>query len=133
MFRRPPPGGLFLLFGVSFQEGKSMKSFLLTLVIFSLVSCSSSTSINITDPNAKIYVDGEYRGKGSVYHEDMKITGSTTEVMLVKDGCRPKNYVFKRNEEVDFGAIVGGIVLVPLLWVMKYRPTRTYEFQCEKI
>ena len=96
-------------------------------------SCSSTTLINSTDKSAKIYVDGEYKGKGSVTHTDTKIVGATTSVTIKKKGCAPRSYSFSRSEEFDAGACAGGVfVLVPFLWVMKYKPARTFEYECEK-
>ncbi len=98
-----------------------------------LIGCSSSTLIRSTDPEAKIYVDSEYKGRGQYTHTDTKIVGSVTSVRLEKDGCEPMYYNFSRNEEFDAGACAGGVfVLVPFLWIQKYKPERTYEYQCTK-
>lgn len=105
----------------------------LSLLVF-IVSCSSSTLVSSTDRDAKIFIDGEYRGTGSVQHEDKKIVGSTTYVTLKKEGCRPQEFRFSRSEEFAVGPCIGGVfVLVPFLWVMEYKPNHTYEFQCEKM
>ncbi len=111
-----------------------MKKFISLIMLSSLiVSCSSSTIINVSDKEAKIYIDGEYRGKGSVTHTDTKTVGSTTSVMIKKKGCAPVTHTFSRSEEFDAGACAGGVfTLVPFLWVMKYKPSRTYEFECDK-
>jgi len=111
-----------------------MRKFL-SLIIMSVVlaSCSSTTVINVTDKKAKVYVDGEYRGKGSVMHTDTKIVGATTQVMIKKKGCSPMTYTFSRSEVFDAGACAGGVfVLFPFLWVMKYKPSRTFEYECSK-
>lgn len=91
------------------------------------------TTITSNEPEARIYVDGEYKGKGTVVHEDTKIVGSTTGITLKKKGCRPQYFTFSRSERVDYAACAGGIVLVPLLWIMKYKPVHNYEFECEKL
>lgn len=111
-----------------------MKNILsLLLVATLLASCSSTTMINTNDSKVKIYVDGEYKGRGTATHTDTKIVGSTTSVMLKKKGCAPRNYTFSRSEVFDAGACAGGVfLLVPFLWVMKYKAARTYEFECEK-
>ncbi|HXH31560.1 MAG TPA: hypothetical protein VNJ01_12150 [Bacteriovoracaceae bacterium] len=110
------------------------KSVVGLLLLSVLASCTSMTTITSTDPQAKIYVDGEFRGTGSATHEDKKIVGSTTNVTMKKDGCRPQNFSFSRSEEFSPGACAGGMfTLVPFLWVMSYKPSRTYEFQCEKM
>ena len=99
-----------------------------------LASCSSTTVIRSTDPEAKIYIDGEFAGKGEVVHSDQKIVGTSTEVTLKRNGCDPAHYHFSRNERVDAGAIIGGIlVLFPFFWTMKYKHERTYEYNCEHV
>lgn len=61
-------------------------------------------------------------------HSDTRIVGSTTRLRLEKEGYETLNSSFTRNEEVDAGAIVGGIFLMfPYLWTMKYKPSHTYE------
>ena len=83
-----------------------IKPLLISILIPALLltGCASSTLIRSTDPGAKIYIDGEYKGTGTASHSDTKIVGSTTNVTLKKDGCQPENYSFARNEEVDAGA-----------------------------
>ncbi len=102
-------------------------------MIANLFGCSSSTMVSVNDPEAKIYVDGEFKGKGNITHTDTKIVGSTTNVTVKKDGCEPMNYSFSRSEELDVGACAGGVfVMFPFLWVMKYKPVHTFEFECNK-
>jgi len=93
-----------------------------------LTSCASTTTIESIPSDAKIYLNGEYVGKTPYTHTDTRIVGSTTTVKLEKEGYSPLNTSFSRNEEVEVGAIIGGIFTwIPLLWVMKYKPTHTYE------
>lgn len=95
------------------------------------VSCSSTTMIRTTDPQAKIYIDGEFKGTGTATHTDTKIVGSTNSVRLEKPGCEPAYYTFTRSEEFDAGACAGGVfLLVPFLWIQKYKAERTYEYNC---
>lgn len=94
-------------------------------------SCSSTTMIRSTDSQAKIYIDGELKGTGSATHTDTKIVGSTNSVRIEKPGCEPAFYTFSRNEEFDAGACAGGVfLLVPFLWIQKYKAERTYEYNC---
>jgi hypothetical protein len=107
--------------------------FLATMAVIGMIGCSSTTLIRSTDPEAKIYVDGEYKGKGQYSHTDTKTIGSTTNVRLEKPGCEPMTFNFARNEEFDAGACAGGVfLLVPFLWVQKYKAERTYEYTCTK-
>lgn len=110
---------------------KLVRTFLCLSISFSLAACSSTTMIRSSDPEAKIFVDGEYKGMGSTIHSDQKIVGSTTMVRLEKDGCEPQTQTFSRNEEFDVGACIGGcLVLVPFLWIQKYKAERTYDYKC---
>ena len=87
--------------------------------------------IRSTDNNAKIYLDGEYRGTGTVVDSNTKIVGATTHVKIQKDGCEPESHFYSRSEEFDVGACIGGFfVLVPFLWIMKYKPEHVYEYKC---
>ncbi len=93
-------------------------------------SCASTTMIQSTPSGAKVYLNGEAVGVTPYEHTDTKITGSTTTVRLEKEGYEQLNTSFSRDEEVDAGAIVGGIfVLIPFLWTMKYKPTHSYELK----
>jgi hypothetical protein len=91
-------------------------------------SCTSTTMIQSNPSVAKVYLNGEPVGTTPYTHQDTKIVGSTTTVKLEKEGYETLHTSFSRDEEVDVGAIVGGIfVLFPFLWTMKYKPTHTYE------
>jgi len=91
--------------------------------------CSSSTMIQSTPvKGAKVYMNGEYVGKTPYLYTDTKIVGSSTDIKLEKEGYQPLYATLTRNEEVEAGAIVGGIfVLVPFLWTMKYKAVHNYE------
>lgn len=109
------------------SEFRKMVSFVLAATLF-LESCSSSTLIQSIPSGAKIYLDGEPVGTTPYRHRDTKITGSTSTVRLELEGYESLHTAFSRDEEVDAGAIVGGVfLLVPFLWTMKYKPTHTYE------
>lgn len=108
-----------------------IRIFLALAISSSILACSSTTLIRSSDPDAKIYIDGEYKGKGQVSHTDTKTIGSVTSVRLEKKGCEPMVYSFSRNEEFDAGACAGGVfVLVPFLWIQKYKPEHSYEYEC---
>ena len=107
-----------------------MRVLVLVLALFAS-ACTSSTVIRSSDPDSRIYVNGEYMGTGRAYYSDQKIAFSRNEVEIRKDGCRPERYSFRRNEEADVGAIVGGLLFtVPYLWVTEYKSHRSYEFNC---
>jgi hypothetical protein len=97
------------------------------------MSCASTTTIHSTDPEAKIYIDGEYKGMGSAMHTDTKIVFASTNVTLKKKGCREKHFTFSRTEEFDVGPCIGGAFLFPFfLWVMKYKQEHSYDYDCNK-
>ncbi len=112
---------------------KLISTGLVTTALVFLASCSSTTLVTVNDKDAKIYIDGQYMGKGQYTHSDSKIVGSTTTVTLKKEGCQDQTYMFSKNEEFDAGACAGGVFfLVPFLWIQRYRPVHNYEFDCVK-
>jgi hypothetical protein len=105
---------------------KMISALLAGAILFT--SCASTTMIQSNPSGAKVYLNSEPVGTTPYSHTDTKIVGSTTTVKLEKEGYEPLNTYFSRNEEVDAGAIIGGVfVWVPFLWTMKYKPTHTYE------
>lgn len=93
--------------------------------------CASTTMIRSSNPSAKIYIDGELKGTGNVSHTDTKIIGTVTHVRMEAPGCQPQSFDFSRSEEFDAGACAGGVfLLVPFLWVMKYKPEHSFEYDC---
>lgn len=93
-----------------------------------LSSCASTTLIQSTPAGAKVYLNDQAVGVTPYRHTDTEIVGSTTTVRLEKEGYQTLNTSFSRDEEVDVGAIIGGVFLtVPFLWVMKYKPVHSYE------
>jgi hypothetical protein len=106
---------------------------IIIMTLTSFVACTSTTLIRTTDSEAKIFVDGEYKGKGQYMHSDSKMVGSVTSVRVEKENCEPQFFNFARNEEFDVGACVGGFFfLVPFLWIQKYKAERTYEYTCSQ-
>jgi hypothetical protein len=105
----------------------------LALVANGFAACASTTVIKTEPPGAKIYADGSVLGESPVFYGDEKIVGSTTHLLIKKDGCEPLQAKLSRNEEVQVGPLIGGLIfVVPLLWVMGYKPTHTFELECSK-
>jgi PEGA domain len=95
-----------------------------------LSGCVSTTVIQSMPTGAKVYLNDQAVGVTPYRHADTEIVGTTTTVRLEKEGYEPLHTSFSRNEEVDVGAIVGGLfVTVPFLWVMKYKPLHSYELR----
>ena len=108
-----------------------MKRLILLATMATLVACSSGTSIRVSDPDAHIYVNGEYVGTGHGYYSDRKPAFTKQEVELRKDGCAEQRYTIRRNERPDLGAIVSAYYLVlPALWFTQYKNHHAYEFDC---
>ena len=106
---------------------------LLLLSAMRVTACSSTAVIRSSDPDSRIYVNGEYMGTGQGHANstDQKVAFSKNDVEIRKDGCAAENYSFRRSEEADVGAIVGGILwTVPFLWVAGYKPHHGYDFEC---
>ena len=94
-----------------------------------LAACSSGTTIRVSDPDARIFVNGEYVGTGKGRYSDRKPSFTRQEVAVRKDGCAEQTYSFSRNERPDLGAIVGAYYLaVPILWMTQYKHQHAYEF-----
>ncbi len=99
-----------------------------------LSACSSGTTIRVSDPDARIYVNGEYVGTGKGHYSDRKPAFTRQEVTVRRQGCAEESYSFRRNERPDIGAIVGAYYLtVPILWLTQYKNHHAYEYDCERI
>jgi|SRR5690606_1059357 len=108
-----------------------MKRVICIAAVAALAACSSGTTIRVSDPDARIYVNGEYVGTGHGRYSDRKPAFTKQKVTLRKEGCKPQHYTFRRNERPDLGAIVAGYYLaLPILWFTQYKPHRAYEFDC---
>lgn len=95
-----------------------------------LASCSSTTLIQSNPTQAKVYLNSELVGETPYRHTDSKIVGSSMVVKLEKEGFKPFVTTITKDEQVDVGAIIGGLfVVVPFLWTMKYQPVHNYELQ----
>ncbi|MGB4414966.1 MAG: PEGA domain-containing protein [Paludibacter sp.] len=105
---------------------KSVAIALAVAVLFS--GCASSTMINSSPAGAKVYINGESVGTTPYLYTDTKVLGSVINIDLVKEGYEPLYTSFTRSEQVNAGAIVGGLFfLFPFLWTMEYKPTHNYE------
>lgn len=110
-----------------------MRKVFLLLLLGPVTACSSTTVVRSSDPDSKIYINGEYAGTGRAVYMDQKVAFSRNDVEIRKEGCRPEHYSFRRSEEADVGAIVAGIFFTfPFLWITEYKPHHAYDFQCEE-
>jgi hypothetical protein len=93
-------------------------------------ACASSTIISSQPSGAKLYLNGESVGTTPYTMTDTKMLGSITTVRLESPGYEPTSAAITRNEEFEVGACIGGMfVLVPFLWLFKYKPTHNFELK----
>lgn len=103
-------------------------AFVLLIALFS--GCASNTLIQSVPKGAKLYIDGSLVGSTPYTLRDTKITGATTAIKLEAPGYEVLNTYISKDEEVNVGAIVGGVFfLIPFLWIMKYKPVYTFEMK----
>jgi hypothetical protein len=111
---------------------RAMKPLLLLATLATLGACTSGTAIGVSDPDTRIYVNGEYIGTGRGYYSDRKPAFTQQKVTLRREGCADERYSFRRNERPAVGAIIGAYYLVvPALWFTRYKDHHKYEFDCE--
>jgi hypothetical protein len=110
-----------------------LKPLISIAVATALCGCSSSTHIRVSDPDAHIYVNGEYVGTGKGRYSDRKPAFTKQKVALRREGCEEETYSFRRNERPDIGAIVSAYYLVlPAMWFLQYKNHHAYDFQCRQ-
>jgi len=103
-------------------------AFLLLIALFT--GCASTTIIQSVPQGAKLYVDGLLVGSTPYTLRDTKITGASTSIKLESEGYEPFFTYIAKDEEVNVGAIVGGVFfLVPFLWTMTYKPSYMFELK----
>ncbi|MEZ5069832.1 MAG: PEGA domain-containing protein [Bacteroidales bacterium] len=94
----------------------------------SLLSCTSTTMIHTVPEGAKVYLNDEFKESHSYKHSDSAISGTSTEMTFKMDGYQDFYTLLSKNEQVDVGAIVGGVFfLFPFIWTMGYNPSHSYE------
>jgi len=102
----------------------------IVMLLIPFLSCSSTTMINSIPDNSKLYMNGEIKGNTPYKHTDSAVSGATTEIVIKKEGYQDFRTILSKNEQVNVGAIIGGIFfLFPFIWTMGYYPTHTYELQ----
>ncbi len=98
------------------------------LILFS--SCMSTTMIQTQPPGADIYIDGVKTGKTPQRMTNDKTILECTKIKMEKEGYETLNTEICRNEEVDPGPIIAGLLVwFPFLWAMKYHPEHFYVLQ----
>ena len=81
----------------------------------------SQVLINTEPPGAEVYVDGVYLGQSPVQYADNAIAGTAHRVEVRMEGYHPTFAEFRRNANVNPGALIGGFCCFPVwLWVVDY-------------
>jgi len=107
------------------------KLIVLTVGLFFLFGCASTTYIKSNPPGAKLSVDGELLGETPTFYSDKAVAGTIKTVTLKKEGYKDFNGYIRRKE-LSIPILIGGIFLiVPLVWVLEY-PSQ-YNFEMEKL
>jgi hypothetical protein len=102
-------------------------------VLILTTSCASTTTITSSPPGAKVTLNGMYAGETPYRLTDTKPTGAVNSVTLKLEGYETKNVAFSKNEEVNVGAVIGGIFFFfPFIWTMGYMPMHNYELTPEE-
>jgi hypothetical protein len=102
----------------------------MSVALTTLPACSSTTVIRSVPAGAKLYLDGEPVGTTPYTLTDTKTFWAKTALRLEYPGYAPMSITLNRNEEVQVGALIGGLFAgIPFLWVMGYKPQHVYELQ----
>ncbi len=103
----------------------------LILVFFILLGCGSTTVIKSNPSEAKLYLDGQFKGETPHTYGDRAAAGTMRTVTLKKEGYKDFTGHIKR-EQLSVPALIGGIFLIiPLIWVLEY-PSE-YIFEMDKL
>lgn len=110
------------------------KRICLILAISAFVSACSTTVINSQPSGATLFLNGEKVGTTPYTYTDKKIVGTTNDVVLKKEGYQDFSTSFSRSEDWSVTGIIGTVFLiVPVLWIMDYKPTHSYELVPQNI
>ncbi len=100
--------------------------FLLLGLLFG--SCRSTTVITSDVRGAEIYINDEFCGKDSCEYKTRSIVGTSTNILIKKEGYKDFKTTISRTEKLNVGALVGGLFILPFfLWIMNHKPTHNYK------
>jgi hypothetical protein len=98
--------------------------------IMMIDGCISTTMIRSYPEHAKVYIDDEPVGYTPYSYADIKISFSTINIKLEKDGYEPFYESISRDERIDGCAVIGGVMFwFPLLWTFRYKSEHMYELE----
>jgi hypothetical protein len=102
--------------------------FAMSIAIVILSGCVSSTMIKSIPSGAKVYINGEPVGKTPYLHVDTRVSFTTLNIDIIKEGYEPIYTKIRRDGEFNVGTFVGGFFIWPIwLWTMDYQNSHTYE------
>ena len=102
---------------------------LLSCVALLSLGCSSTVKIQSLPGEAKVYIDGQYKGVTPYTQTDTKPFFLPGQLKLTKDGYRDLTVDLKKDKFSTANCIGGVLVMVPFLWVLEYEPEKTYELE----
>ena len=97
-----------------------------------LAACASRTRIT-TEVNATIYEadTGRALGTGEADYQDKKPVWASTVFRIEKEGCRRKDLVINRSDDISIGMILAGFFLIfPWIWSGDYHPSYGASLEC---
>lgn len=101
----------------------------LSMVLFFLLGCASTTLIKSNPPGAKLQVDGQVVGETPHFYTDEAAAGTVKTVTLKKEGYKDFNDLIRR-EKLSVPALIGGIFLiVPFVWILEYPSQYSFEME----
>lgn len=107
---------------------KNILVVILFIFLFVFSACTSTTTIKSLPSGSKVYVDGEYKGLTPCTFSDQKPAWAKTKIEIKKNGYKPLTVVIDKGEKFNLAACIGGcLVIVPFIWVLEYKPERTFE------
>ena len=113
---------------MTLQSKRFMRLVAASTVLQLTAGCASTTLIRSEPGEANLYIDGSKVGKTPYTYSDTKIVGSVTRIRLTKEGYEDFETLMKRDEEFQIGPCIGGAFIWPVwLWVLGYKPERTFE------
>ena len=97
---------------------------LMALVL--LPSCASSVRISSSPSQADVYADGLYIGQTPVRQRDAKVSGSTLDVRLEKEGYEVLETEISKDARLNVKALLGSMFVIPLAWILAYPRSRNF-------
>jgi hypothetical protein len=107
-----------------------MKRIVAIMIVFAfLLGCASATVIKSNPPEAKLLLDGQYKGETPYTYSDRATAGTMRTVTLKKEGYKDFTGTIKR-EKFSVPAFIGGLFfIIPFIWITEYPSEYTFEME----